>query len=239
VSARKLRIDIFGLDWYTDKDGTYQYDPKINEKSKFQEGQKYVGVTYEAKDKNGKVTANYRKDGSIFYSNRKDALQRIYQNSQKTNHEELAILTKGRGALVTPDYKNENSHCSPFEKYNYTFDKKGGIFDADGNKFDAIGSIHTHPYDYNSAKDNQADPWPSGTQWGEGDLESLSLITPNMPAMTMGWDGKVYGLFGNYKNNSGNIDDLRWHWLSKSQDFTVKEILQSDIKLQLLMTILR
>ena len=229
------RIDRLGLDWYTDKDGTYQYDPKINAKSKLQEGQKYVGKTYEAKDKNGNLIANYRKDGSIMYSNRMDALQRVYDNSQKTGKEELAIMTKGGGALVTPDYKNTTSSCSPFEFYNYSFDKKGNILDAEGNSFSAVGSIHTHPYDKGASSDNQPDPYPSGTNWGAGDLETFSLVTPNKPAMTMGWDGKVYGVFGSYKNNSGNNSDLKWGWLTKSGDFTVQEILKSSGKLQILM----
>jgi hypothetical protein len=223
-----LRMDFLGLDWYTDKDGSYQYDPKINKKSKLQEGQKYVGKTYEAKNSDGKIIATYRKDGSIQYTNRMDALRRIYNNTQKTGKEELAIFTKGGGALVTPDYKNTTTSSSPFEFYNYSFDKKGNIFDAEGNSFAAVGSIHPHP-------DKNGEQQPSGTNWGTGDLETFSLVTPNKPIMTLGWDGKVYGVFGSYKNNSGYSKDLNWGWLKKSGYYTVEEILESSGKLQLLM----
>lgn len=36
------RTDPTGMDWYEDKDGSYQYDPKINKNSKLGEGQKYT-----------------------------------------------------------------------------------------------------------------------------------------------------------------------------------------------------
>jgi RHS repeat-associated protein len=229
------RVDLLGLDWYTDKDGTYQYDPKVNEKSKLQDGQKYVGRNYFARDSKGNIKTMYRMDGSILYTDRKEALQRVFDNTQKTGNEELAIMTEGGGALVTPDYKNTTSSCSPFEFYNYSFDGEGNVSDAQGNSFAAEGSIHTHPYDKGSPKENQPDPFPSGTNWGVGDLETFARVTPNKPAMTMGWDGKAYGVFGSYKNNSGNNSDLKWGWLGKNGVFTVQEILKSSGKLQLLM----
>jgi RHS repeat-associated protein len=77
------RVDLFGLDWYTDKDGSYQYDPKVNKDTKLKDGQAYVGKTYVAKDKNGKVITNYRKDGSILYTNRVDAIKRLDSNTKK------------------------------------------------------------------------------------------------------------------------------------------------------------
>jgi RHS repeat-associated protein len=209
------RIDLLGLDWFTDKDGSYQYDPKINDKSKLQDGQKYVGKTYQVKNKDGKITTNYRKDGSIFYSNQKDAFNRLDANSKKKGVEEFAALTKNGGALVTPDYKNDKTECNPVTRYGYSF-KDGNIVDADGKTFNTEATIHTHYGDY--------DPEPSGTQTGEGDLETLSRYTPNKPILTMGGDGKVYGVFGSYNKNG----KLNWNWVPYSGDVQVKDIMQKN-----------
>lgn len=61
-------VDPDGMDWYKDKDGTYQYNHDLNRKNQkdiLGKGQVYVGKTYKVKDKNGNITINYRKDGSI------------------------------------------------------------------------------------------------------------------------------------------------------------------------------
>ncbi|MDR1505403.1 MAG: hypothetical protein LBT43_23395 [Prevotella sp.] len=54
------RTDPTGMDWYEDKDGSYQYDPKINKNSKLGEGQKYIGVTATVNDAKGNAFATYR-----------------------------------------------------------------------------------------------------------------------------------------------------------------------------------
>jgi hypothetical protein len=138
-------------------------------------------------------------------------------------------MTKGGGALVTPDYKNSPNECNPFTRYGYDTEE-GNIVDAEGNTFETDGTLHTH-YGIGSDKDNLPDPFPSGITWGAGDLETLSNRTPNKPIMTMGWDGKVYGVFGYYNSNG----DLMWNWLKNSGSVKVEEVMKTDIKLQLLM----
>lgn len=80
-------VDPDGMDWYKDKDNAYQYNPNLNKDNQADilgKGQSYVGETYQAKNKNGNVTADYRNDGSIMYSNETDAYNRMW--SQAHDH---------------------------------------------------------------------------------------------------------------------------------------------------------
>jgi hypothetical protein len=228
------RIDLLGLDWYQDKDKSYQYSDKVHSQKDLKDGQKYMAKVILVQDKEGNTITTFRKDGSIYFTKRQDALQRVYDNSEKTGKEELAILTKGGGALVTPDYNNTSGSCDIFgkENYNYSYDGKGTIKDAEGNEFVGDGSIHTHTWDQGLPQEYQADPFPSGTYATErGDLETFARALPGKPTMTMGWDGKAYGVFGYYINNV----DLKWGWLKQSGEMSVQDILKSNTKLQLLM----
>lgn len=74
-------VDPDGMDWYKDKDGTYQYNHDLNRKNQKDihgKGQAYVGKTYKVKDKNGNITINYRKDGSIMFANETTAYKRMW-----------------------------------------------------------------------------------------------------------------------------------------------------------------
>ena len=134
-------IDPDGRDWYEDKDGTRQYDPNVTSQDHLQEGQTYIGATYQVRDKDGNVIENYRKDGSIMYSNEASGYRRVWNNSQKTGSEEMGVLTDN-GVLVLPSYKNDESTVSP-ENYGYSW-ANGNIQDADGNSFNTLGTVHTH-----------------------------------------------------------------------------------------------
>jgi hypothetical protein len=88
-----------------------QYDPNIKSKKDVGEGQSYVGKTYKDKTDNG--TLNYRKDGSIMYSDQTDAYNRIASNSTVGGtHEESAAILKD-GALVLPSYDNNSTTVDP------------------------------------------------------------------------------------------------------------------------------
>ena len=134
-------VDPTGMDWYWDKDKTRQYDPNIKSQDDLKKGQTYIGATDQVKDKKGNVTEDYRDDGSIMFSNEASGYRRIWNNSQKTEKEEMGVITD-KGVLVLPSYKNTFNDSSP-DKYGYSF-SKGNIKDADGNSFNTLGTVHTH-----------------------------------------------------------------------------------------------
>ena len=137
------RIDPNGMDWYEDKDGSYQYDPKINKNSKLGEGQKYIGVTATVNDAKGNAFANFRKDGSIMFANEAGAYARMVNNSQKTGNEEMAALTD-KGTLVLPSWDNTPNEAK-FTEYGYGA-KNGNLVDAvTGSVMNTAALTHTHP----------------------------------------------------------------------------------------------
>lgn len=66
-------VDLDGMDWYKDKDGTIQYNPDVHSQDDLGEGQTYL---WEAKN-DKKSGVNYRNDGSILYSNETAAYKRM------------------------------------------------------------------------------------------------------------------------------------------------------------------
>jgi RHS repeat-associated protein len=173
------RIDPTGLDWYTDHDGTYQYDPNLTKKNQseiLKEGQAYVGATHKFKDENGKVIENYRKDGSIMYSNESSGYKRVWNNSQKTGNEEMAVMTE-KGVLVLPSYDNNSTTATP-EQYGYSWEN-GNIKDAEGNSFNTLGTIHTHPSTEGDKTASMAD------------IRYFSINAPNKPFMVLAYDQSI------------------------------------------------
>jgi len=135
-------MDPTGMDWYTDKNGMYQYDPNITKDSKLKEGETYVGVTHQIKDKRGNITEDYRKDGNIMYAKESSAYSRIIERSEQTGNESMAALTDN-GTLVLPDYKNDKSTVD-LTDYGYST-KNGNIVDASGKEYNTTATVHTHP----------------------------------------------------------------------------------------------
>jgi hypothetical protein len=136
-------IDPTGMDWYTDVDGTKQYNPNLtkdNASEILTDGQSYAFA-------NKKIGCDeYRKDGSIMYSKESAAYARITNRTKQTKNESFAVLTDN-GTLVLPDYKNthsENGASVNIEDYGYSF-KNGNIVDAEGTVFNTIATAHTHP----------------------------------------------------------------------------------------------
>jgi hypothetical protein len=172
------RIDPTGLDWYTDNDGTYQFDPNIRSQEDLKKGQTYIGVTYQVKDKKGNVTEDYRDDGSIMFSNESAGYKRIWNNSQKTGNEEMGVIT-GNGVLVLPSYKNGEGGAN-LADYEYSV-KNGNVVDSKGAEYNTVATVHTHP--------NGGEPTIyDGRAWG--DLTFAAMSTPNKPVFVLQNDGK-------------------------------------------------
>jgi hypothetical protein len=140
------RIDPTGMDWYEDKDGTYQYDPKLTQKNQaqiLQKGQSYVGATARINDNKGNMFANFRSDGSIMFANEGAAYARMTTNTKKTGNEEMSVLTNN-GTLVLPSYDNTSGNAK-FEEYGYSA-KNGNVVDAvTGRELNTVALAHTHP----------------------------------------------------------------------------------------------
>jgi RHS repeat-associated protein len=180
------RIDPTGMDWFTDIDGTYQYNPDINKNNqaeKLKEGQTYIGVTHQIKDKNGKMMENYRKDGSIMYFNESSGYKRIWNNSQKTGNEEMGVIINN-GVFVVPDYKNTASEVN-LTNYGYSV-KDGNVVDANGTTYNTVATVHTHP-DGSGPSLYVLNPGGGGS-WG--DLGFAANRTPYKPVFVLQNDGK-------------------------------------------------
>ena len=180
------RIDPDGMDWYTDKDKSYQYNPNLNaENSKkiLKKGQSYVGVTHQVKDKNGNVITDYRKDGSIMFASEKSAYNRMWTQANKFNREVGGVALKNGKTLVLPDYKNDNNTMK-IPEYGYLLEK-GKITDNDKKSYQITGLIHTHQ------DKSVGDATPSLDR--HEDI-GLSRQMGGLPIMTMGWDEQLHGI---------------------------------------------
>ena len=190
-------IDPDGMDWYKDKDGTTQYNPdlnKDNQKDILGKDQSYVGETYQEKDDDGNITTDYRKDGSIMYTNETDAYKRMWSQAHrhyKDQKEVGGVTLKNGDVLVLPDYKNDKRTMG-IEEYGYSL-SRFKITDGDNNTYSITGLIHTH-------QDKSGDATPSGER--DGDL-GVSRKMGGLPIMTIGHDGFIYGI--NDMNPKGTI----------------------------------
>jgi len=193
------RVDPDGMDWYKDKDGTYQYNHDLNRKNQkdiLGKGQAYVGKTYKVKDKNGNITINYRKDGSIMFANETTAYKRMWNQANKVNREQFAVIGD-KSVLVLPDYKNDNT-TSKIEEYGYSF-KNSRLVDPITNlSFSTLATIHTH-------QDDLDGEWGFIAPPGFDDNKYFPHKTPNVPYFTMAYDYNIYGKIGN-RDGTHNIE---------------------------------
>jgi len=198
-------IDPDGMDWYKDKDGINQYNPdlnKDNQKDILGKGQSYVGETYQVKDDDGNVTTDYRKDGSITYTNETEAYNRMWSQAHvhyKDQKEVGGVPLKNGDVLVLPDYKNDKRTMG-IEKYGYSL-SKFKISDGDNNIYSITGLIHTH-------QDKSGDATPSTwTYDGYGDL-GISRKMGGLPIMTIGHDGLIHAINGTKNSNGYQTIDM-------------------------------
>jgi hypothetical protein len=162
-------------DWYRDKQGIMQFDPDVQSQKDLGNKGTYVGDTYSETTKSG-GSAEYRKDGSIMYSNEKDAYQRIWTNTFARQREQFAVMGD-KNVLVIPDYKGEIDTSSDIRDYGYSF-KDGNLQDPiTGKSFKTVATVHTHP-------GGDTPSTYSGTG-SFGDLGFATNHTPNKPAFVL------------------------------------------------------
>jgi hypothetical protein len=174
-------VDPLGNDWYKSGDGTIQYDKNLTKAEQIKEkGAVYLGETYKEK------STEFRKDGSIFFKNEKDAYKRMWDNSKRNNVETAAIIST-TGILVLPEYQNTIS-SSDIEGYGYVYSGSGKSLKISKglDKFSVLGVIHTHP-----KKQSEDD---LNSDLSTTDLSYLRRLK-GIPLFALGWDNKVFGSF--------------------------------------------
>jgi len=182
--------DPTGMDWYWDKEKTRQYNPKLNKENQSKilgEGQTYIGATDQVKDDKGNVTEDYRKDGSIMYSNESSGYRRLWNNTQTTGNEEMGIITD-KGVLVLPSWKNLTTACAA-EDYGYSFEN-GKFKDVVTDKtISVLGSMHTHPTLETDLKGNVIHGWMHPS---EEDYSYFGDRTPGTPFFVLTADMVIH-----------------------------------------------
>jgi hypothetical protein len=172
------------MDWYTTNDGTYQFNPDLNKDNQaeiLKKGQTYIGATH----KDG--TGNYRKDGSIMFSNETDAYNRMWSQANEKGVEQSGYALKDGKILVMPDYANEAREVD-ISKYDYSINNDMTLSHKDGDSFSITGNIHTHQ----DPTGNATPSYWTGDGWGDvGHSKGMG----GLPVIVMGHDGKVHGVF--------------------------------------------
>ncbi|MDY3248499.1 MAG: RHS repeat-associated core domain-containing protein [Prevotella sp.] len=196
-------IDENGMDWYTDIDKTFQYNPQVHSQKDLSKGQMYKGAYFTTGKGNSQVT--YRRDGSILYANETKAYNRIWNQAsvhyrrmgEKGGREVAAFILADGRVLVLPDYKNDNT-TSRMDVANYRLTRR--TLSNGKENFLTIGQVHTH-------QDRSYPATPSYyTLDGYGDL-GYSKDHASLPVFTLGHDGQVHGIRG-CTNSNGQVIGL-------------------------------
>ena len=196
-------IDENGMDWYTDIDKTFQYNPQVHSQKDLSKGQVYRGAYFTTGKGNSQVT--YRRDGSILYANETKAYNRIWNQAsvhyrrmgEKGGREVAAFILADGRVLVLPDYKNDNT-TSRMDVANYRLTRR--TLSNGKENFLTIGQVHTH-------QDRSYPATPSYyTLDGYGDL-GYSKDHASLPVFTLGHDGQVHGIRG-CTNSNGQVIGL-------------------------------
>jgi len=166
-----------GMDWYQ-QNGMYLYSPNVHSAKDLKKGQIYVGKEF----KDYKTNTTYRQDGSILFSNERNAYQRMNKLSRTFSHsfpagkEESAFLLNNGKVLMMADYQNSSTESkSP----GYTF-KGNKLSNKQNETFYVVGHIHTH-------QDMMFDKGMSNRDW------NLAISHPNIPYFIIHADGNIYG----------------------------------------------
>ena len=161
-------------DWFKDLNGVMQFDPKVQSQEDLGFRGTYVGDTDKQTTASG-GTADFRKDGSIMYSNEKDAYKRVMSNTLETGREQNAIIGD-KSVLVLPDYKNTSSHGSNGKVFGYTFKNDNLQDPISGKEFKTVGSVHAH------LSGDSPSTWTGDSY---GDLGTAQRLMPNKPVFVM------------------------------------------------------
>ena len=180
-------IDENGMDWYTDIDKTFQYNPQVHSQKDLSKGQMYKGAYFTTGKGNSQVT--YRRDGSILYVNETMAYNRIWNQAsvhyrrmgEKGGREVAAFILADGRVLVLPDYKN-TSMQSEIGSYGYRVGL-GKVFKGK-EMFRISAQIHTHQ------------ERTSDVQASDGD-RLFSKRMGAKPVLIMGHDGYTRGYIYN------------------------------------------
>ena len=187
-----VRYDPDGMDWYRDKDKTWQYSPKVHSQKDLAKGQIYKGKSFFTGK--GINLVQYRSDGSILYTDENAAYNRMWDQANRhyrTSHEKEGrevggfILSNGK-VLVLPDYNNDES-TTKIKEYGYLIDNK--TVKHKNEKFSVMGLIHTH-----QSKNGSPSPSFFGNK-GEYDGSIAEII--DGPVFTMGHDDNVWVIIQN------------------------------------------
>jgi hypothetical protein len=181
-----------GKDWFKDNKGIMQFDPTVKKQSDVGDKGTYVGPTKTETSKRGSKV-EYRKDGSILFSNENDAYDRMATIGK--TREALAVNLDSK-TLYLPDYKNDIS-TSEDKSLGYLFNGNKIHDPITGKELSFSASIHTHLSFFN------------GKPWGEdnasfSDIYKFSKETPNVPFLTIGRTN-INGYFGSWKPSSDGL----------------------------------
>ena len=194
--VNSIDTDGRSVDWYKDKDGTFQYSPNVHSQKDLTTGQRYIGKSFTTGK--GHNLVQYRTDGSILYNNETVAYNRMwnqadvhYRNLGEKGGREAGgfILSSGK-VLVLPEYLND-FETSDIEKYGYHIHRNGTVTKGK-ETFSVLANIHTH-------QKGSGDPTPS--VYGSSDAR-ISERMGARPVYVMGHDGKIHGVMSDQNRYS-------------------------------------
>ncbi|SFG50996.1 RHS repeat-associated core domain-containing protein [Prevotella sp. KH2C16] len=191
------------VDWYKDKDDTFQYSPNVHSQKDLAQGQRYIGKSFKSRTHRG--IASYRSDGSILFSNETDGYSRMWNQADKhyrykTNgvgREVGGFVLSNNQVLVLPDYLNDDV-TTKMDVGGYKL--IGGTLRKGNERFVVIGQVHTH-------QDGMSTPSyyiPEDNSYG--DL-GYSKNNGSLPVFTIGNDGQIHGIRG-YTDVNGQVIGL-------------------------------
>ena len=137
-------FDIDGNDWYKTEKNWLVWNPNVKSQSDLQEGYTYIGPFYY----DSISDTSYRKDGTILFSNEKQAYQRMWYMSRThwkskkypSGKEESAFLLNDGKVLLMADNWND-SMTSKMNGYMLN----GNLLSNKTELFYVLGHVHTHP----------------------------------------------------------------------------------------------
>lgn len=179
------------VDWYKDKDGTFQYSPNVHSQKDVTTGQRYIGKSFTTGK--GHNLVQYRTDGSILYNNETAAYNRMWNQAdvhyrnlgEKGGREVGGFILSNGNVLVLPDYKND-LNTSHIRGYGYSMEH--GILTKGNEVFSISGQIHTHQSRSYNATPSNDDAYVSKSMGG-------------LPVFSIAYDNFIHGLYYDFGNS--------------------------------------
>ena len=223
-------IDLDGrsVDWYKDKDNTYQYSPYVHSQKDLSKGQFYKGSSFT--EGKGNNLVQYRADGSILYNNETAAYNRMWnqadvhyrQMGEKGGREVGGFILSDGKVLVLPDYKND-ANTSEISGYGYRISQKGTV--TKGNeRFSVLANIHTHQY-------KNGDPSPSYVGY-KGEYDGSIAEKIGRPVFTMGHDNNVWVIIQDQNKQAVAKLPFKVSYLLRNNNSFVKYVKYNDWNLK-------